>query len=64
MIITDFDTSICSAVEQVLNSGTTHLLCQWHMLLNLKKHFNFLTRSKSPGAKLLYSHIMDAIFCD
>lgn len=49
-IITDYDSSMCAGIEQVFNK-TTHLLCQWHMMQNLKKHFVFLTPGSSKSCK-------------
>jgi hypothetical protein len=62
-IMTDFDASMCQAIETVY-SKTTHLLCQWHMMQNLKKHFVYLSKRRSACSKLLYNHIIDAIYCD
>jgi hypothetical protein len=62
-IMTDFDSSMCQAIEQTY-SKTTHMLCQWHMMQNFKKHFMHLSKRKTGHSKLLYNHIMDTIFCD
>jgi transposase-like protein len=61
--MTDFDSSMCGGIEQTF-SKTTHLLCQWHMMQNFKKHFVYLSKRKNACAKMLYNHIMDAIFTD
>jgi hypothetical protein len=53
VILTDFDASICHSIERHLTE-TEHLLCQWHMMQNLKKRFIGLTRSN----KLLYKMIV------
>lgn len=44
VILTDFDASMCGAIEKTMKN-TTHLLCQWHMQQNFKKHFMFLKRT-------------------
>ena len=62
-IMTDFDSSMCQAIESTFRS-TTHMLCQWHMMQNFKKHFVHLSKRKTGHSKLLYNHIMDTIFCD
>lgn len=62
-IITDFDSSMCKAIEDVFIK-TTHLLCQWHMQNNFKKHFVYLSKRKTCTAKLLYNHIIDSIFTE
>ena len=61
-IITDFDPSMCAGIESAFSSKTTHLLCQWHMMQNFKKHFVYLTKRKTAASKLLYNHMMDLIF--
>eukprot|EP00347_Sterkiella_histriomuscorum_P007670 403348024 len=60
-IITDFDSSMCAAIEKEFNK-TTHLLCQWHMMQNLKKHFVFLNKTKKLHQKQLYNHIIECIY--
>jgi len=57
VILTDFDASMCGAIEQTFKN-TTHLLCQWHMQQNLKKHFLYLKRIHKGHAKLLYKYIV------
>jgi transposase-like protein len=56
-ILTDFDASMCGAIEQTFEKST-HLLCQWHMQQNLKKHFLYLKRVHQNHAKLLYKYIV------
>ncbi|CDW84932.1 UNKNOWN [Stylonychia lemnae] len=56
-LLTDFDPSMCGAIEGVLKN-TQHLLCQWHMQQNFKKHFMFLKRIHQGQAKLLYKYIV------
>jgi len=34
------------------------------MMQNLKKHFVYLSKRKSAASKMLYNHIIDAIYCD
>lgn len=63
-ILTDFDASMCAAIESVFSTRTQHLLCQWHMMQNFKKHFVYLSKRKTATSKLLYNHIMDSIFTD
>jgi len=63
VILTDFDPSMSGAIERVLK-GSTHLLCQWHMQQNFKKHFIYLNRTKSCASKLLYKSVIDLIYCD
>lgn len=62
-IITDFDSSMCQAIEKTFKN-TTHLLCQWHMQNNFKKHFVFLNKKKVSSGRLLYNHIIDCIFTE
>ena len=62
-IMTDFDSAMCSAIETTLHNST-HLLCQWHMMQNFKKHFVYLSKRKHAHSKMLYNHIMDSIFTD
>ena len=49
VLLTDFDPSMSGAIEKAL-PDTTHLLCQWHMQQNFKKHFLYLTNLKGPGS--------------
>ena len=62
-IMTDFDSSMCGAIEATF-SKTQHLLCQWHMMQNFKKHFVYLSKRKNAHSKMLYNHIMDSIFTE
>ena len=62
-MLTDFDSSMCAAIESVF-SETVHLLCQWHFMQNLKKHFVYLSKRKHANSKMMYNHLMDCIFCD
>lgn len=62
-VITDFDIPMCSAIEKVY-IRSNHFLSQWHMLQHLRKHFTYLAKRKSSTSKLLYNHIIDAIYCD
>jgi hypothetical protein len=61
---------MCAGIESVFTvpttggPGPTHLLCQWHMMQNFKKHFIFLTKRKTASSKLLYNHILDLIFAE
>jgi transposase-like protein len=32
VLLTDFDSSMCGAIERVFQGKTEHLLCQWHMM--------------------------------
>ena len=57
VLLTDFDPSMAGAIERVLPT-TTHLLCQWHMMQNLKKNMLFLSKRHQPGAKMLYKHVV------
>jgi hypothetical protein len=57
VILTDFDASMCGAIEQRFKTAT-HLLCQWHMQQNFKKHFLYLKRLHQGHAKLLYKYIV------
>ena len=61
--MTDFDSSMCGAIESTFKN-TTHFLCQWHMMLNFKKNFMFLSKRKNAYAKTTYNHIMDTIFTE
>ena len=61
--MTDFDSSMCGGIEATFHK-TTHLLCQWHMMQNFKKHFVFLSKRKNAHSKMMYNHIMDAIFTE
>jgi len=63
VFMTDFDSSMCSGIETTFKK-TTHLLCQWHMMQNFKKHFMYLSKRKNSCAKMVYNHIMDAIFTE
>lgn len=63
-IMTDFDASMCAAIESVYSPKTTHLLCQWHMMQNFKKHFVYLSKRKACASKMLYNHIIDSIYTD
>ena len=62
-IVTDFDVPMCTAIE-ITYIKSTHLLSQWHMMQHLKKHFIYLQKRKSSTSKLLFNHIIDAIYCD
>jgi len=62
-IMTDFDSSMCGGIEATFKK-TNHLLCQWHMMQNFKKHFVYLSKRKNASSKMLYNHIMDAIFTE
>ena len=57
VILTDFDSSMCGAIESQFNK-TTHLLCQWHMQQNFKKNFLYLKRGNKGPSKLLYKYIV------
>jgi len=59
--MTDFDSSMCGAIESTFKK-TTHFLCQWHMMLNFKKNFMFLSKRATCHSKTTYNHIMDTIF--
>ena len=61
VILTDFDPSMWYGIERTFEH-TTHLLCQWHVLNNLKRHFIFLQKKKGAGPKMLYNQIMELIF--
>jgi len=65
VLLTDFDPSMSGAIERAL-PNTTHLLCQWHMQQNFKKHFLYLNTVKGPGsleARQLYRYLTgDVIF--
>lgn len=65
IILTDFDPSMSGAIEKTLPE-TTHLLCQWHMQQNFKKHFLYLNMIKGPKsleARYLYKYLTgEAIF--
>ena len=61
VIVSEFDNSMCLAAEGLQSQ---HLLCQWSLLQTFKKHFSYLSKRKSPTAKLLYNHIVDCIFCN
>jgi hypothetical protein len=67
VLLTDFDPSMSGAIEKTL-PNTVHLLCQWHMQQNFKKHFLYLSKSKGPGAlekRYLYRYLTgDCIFND
>lgn len=57
VILTDFDPSMAGAIERVMPQ-TTHLLCQWHMMQNLKKNMLFLNKRHSTTAKFIYKHVV------
>jgi hypothetical protein len=62
VLLTDFDASMAGAIERSLPK-TTHLLCQWHMMQNLKKNFLFLTKRMNSSSKILYKLIVyDLLF--
>lgn len=55
---------MAGAIEKYLPQ-TTHLLCQWHMMQNLKKNFIYLLKRQESTAKLLYRTIVyDLLFTD
>ncbi|CAI2386947.1 unnamed protein product [Moneuplotes crassus] len=62
VILTDFDPSMCHGIERIFRN-TTHLLCQWHMMCNFKRHFFYLRKKRSGAAKILHQKIIDTIFC-
>ena len=57
VLLTDFDPSMSSAIEAVM-PDTTHLLCQWHIMQNLKKRFLYLNHKHNGASKLLYKLIV------
>ena len=64
VMMTDFDSSMCLAIEHVFNVRTTHLICQWHMMQNIKKHFLYLAQRPDAASSLLYNHIIDSIYAE
>jgi len=61
VLLSDFDSSITTASEEVFER-TEHLLCQWHMMQNFKKHFMFLLKNKNWKSRKLHASIMELIF--
>lgn len=52
---------MCAAIETVLSSKTTHLLCQWHLLTNWKKYFMCMAM-KGGTTKLVYNNLFKMIY--
>lgn len=67
VVLTDFDGAVSGAIERRWSSSQ-HLLCQWHMQQNFKKHFMYLTKLRNTGGllpKKLYKILVgDLIFGD
>ena len=67
-ILTDYDSAMATAIETTFSRGTTHWLCQWHMMQNFKKHFLYLSNLKGPQSlegRQLYKYLTgDVIFND
>ncbi|CAI2385530.1 unnamed protein product [Moneuplotes crassus] len=61
IILTDFDPSMCHGIERTFEK-TTHLLCQWHVMNNFKRHFLYLQKKKGFGPKNLYQKIINLIY--
>ena len=61
VILTDFDPSMWHGIERIFKN-TTHMLWQWHMMCNFKRHFFFLTKKKDGASKILFQKIIDTIF--
>lgn len=64
VLLTDFDPSMAGAIERAMPQ-TLHLLCQWHMMQNLKKNMIFLSKRHTGCAKMLYKFIVyELLFCE
>ena len=69
VIISDHDKALTLAIEEVL--PTTHLLCHWHIRLNIIKNIGWLNNPRikldtltSNDAKLLFRRILNLLTCD
>ena len=60
-LLTDFDASMCKAIEKMFDK-TTHLLCCWHFQQNIKRNFLNLTKGKSATEKQVFQKLQDMIF--
>ena len=70
VIISDHDKALTLAIEEVLPT-TSHLLCHWHIRLNIIKNIGWLNNPRikldtltSNDAKLLFRRILNLLTCD
>ncbi|CAI2386819.1 unnamed protein product [Moneuplotes crassus] len=63
VILTDFDAAMCHGIEKVFEKSE-HLLCQWHMMQNFKRHFKFLKSKRSAEANQLHKMVIGLIFTE
>lgn len=63
VILTDFDAAMCHGIENSYEH-TEHLLCQWHMWQNFKRHFLYLKSKRSSEANQLFKMIVGLIFTE
>ena len=63
VIHTDFDPAMWYGIERSFENSE-HLLCQWHMMQNFKRHFLYLKGKRSAEAHQLHKMIIGLIFTE